>query len=166
MRAALAALAIGLLACAYVAIARLHYERAAHRVEIVMDFTDFTALARSYNYDQTAFLVALRRAGLTSLAVQEQLGGTINTSQNAVIYPGQALIDQARLAPLGDPLFAALAKGNKLSPDELYLAVYDAGTWQRFKTHLAIDFEPRAVRVLRAQPPSSQFARKWIISQT
>jgi len=153
MRAALAVLAIGLLACAYVAIARLHYERAAHRVEIVMDFTDFTALARSYNYDQTAFLVALRRAGLTSLAVQEQLGGTINTSQNAVIYPGQALIDQARLAPLGDPLFAALAKGNKLSPDELYLAVYDAGTWQRFKTHLAIDFEPRAVRVLRAQPP-------------
>ena len=114
MRAALIVLAVGLLACAYVAFARVHYEREARRVELVMDYTDFNSLARSYNYDQTAFLVALRRAGLTSLAVQEQLGSGVNASQNAVVYAGQTLIDQARLAPLGDPLFAALAKAGRL----------------------------------------------------
>jgi len=153
MRAALIVLAVGLLACAYVAFARVHYEREARRVELVMDYTDFNSLARSYNYDQTAFLVALRRAGLTSLAVQEQLGSGVNASQNAVVYAGQTLIDQARLAPLGDPLFAALAKAGRLSADEVYLVVYDAATWQRFRSHLAIDFEPRAVRVLRNRAP-------------
>ena len=153
MRAALIVLAIGLLACAYVAFARVHYERAAHRIELVMDYTDFSSLARSYNYDQTAFLVALRRAGLTSLAVQEQLGSGVNASQNAVVYPGQALIDQSRLAPLGDALFANLVKTNRLSPDELYIVVYDAATWQRYRTHFAIDFERRAVRVLRDRLP-------------
>src|ERR1700694_4521342 len=97
MRAALIVLAIGLLACAYVAFARVHYERAAHRVELVMDYTDFTSLARSYNYDQTAFLVALRRAGLTSLAVQEQLGGQVSSSATAAAYSGATLLSQSRL---------------------------------------------------------------------
>ena len=74
-RLLLAVLAVGLLACLYVAVRRERHEHRANRVEIVMDDQDFQSLARSYAYDQRAFLIALRQAGLTSLAVQEELGG-------------------------------------------------------------------------------------------
>ena len=87
-RLLLAVLALGLLACLYVAVRRERHEHRANRVEIVMDDQDFQSLARSYAYDQRAFLVALRRAGLTSLAVQEELGGQVSTSPSAAVYSG------------------------------------------------------------------------------
>ena len=57
---------IGLLVCLEITVRREYRELNAHRVEIVMDDQDFQSLARSYAYDQRAFLIALRRAGLTS----------------------------------------------------------------------------------------------------
>ena len=103
-------LAIGLLASAYVGLRRVKHEHDARLVEIVMDDADFSDLAKSYNYDQGQFLVALRRAGLTSLAVAEELGGAVSSSANGAVYSGSALLDQARMAPLSDPLFAKLAQ--------------------------------------------------------
>ena len=75
-RLLLAVLAIGLLASLYVAVRRERHEHRANRVEIVMDDADFASLARSYAYDQRAFLVELRRAGLTSLARRRHWSAT------------------------------------------------------------------------------------------
>ena len=91
-----ALLTIGLLASLFVAVRRERHEHRANRVEIVMDDADFQSLARSYAYDQRAFLIALRRAGLTSLAVQEELGGQVSSSPNGALYPGPALLEGAR----------------------------------------------------------------------
>ncbi|HTD33650.1 MAG TPA: hypothetical protein VK665_08330, partial [Candidatus Elarobacter sp.] len=85
-RILLAVLAVGLLASLYVAVRRERHEHRANRVEIVMDDQDFQSLARSYGYDQRAFLIALRRAGLTSLAVQEELGGQVSANPSAALY--------------------------------------------------------------------------------
>ena len=74
------ALVVGLLASLYVAVVRVHHERNARRVELVMDYPDFAALARSYGYDQRAFLRSRKRAGLTSLAVAEELGSGVSSS--------------------------------------------------------------------------------------
>ena len=82
-RLLLAVLALGLLAPLFVAARRELHEHRANRVEIVLDDQDFSALAQSYAYDQRAFLVALRRAGLTSLAVQEELGTSVSSSSSA-----------------------------------------------------------------------------------
>ncbi len=146
-------LAIGLLASLYVAIRRERHEHAARTVEIVMDDSDFAALARSYNYDQAAFLTALRRAGLTSLAVSEELGGNIGSGTGGAVYSGSSLLAQARLTPLTDPLFAALARRNALRADTMYLIAYDAPTARRYAEQLAIKFAPTSVRVLRSQLP-------------
>jgi hypothetical protein len=152
-RILLAVLAVGLLACLFVAARRERHEHRANRVEIVMDDQDFQSLARSYAYDQRAFLVALRRAGLTSLAVQEELGGAVSTSSTGALYSGTALLDQARLTGFHDPVFARLAV-HGIRSDEVYLVAYDARTAARYARQLALKFSSRAVRVLRAPLPT------------
>jgi uncharacterized protein DUF5693 len=152
-RLLLAVLAIGLLACLYVAARRERHEHRANRVEIVMDDQDFASLARSYAYDQRAFLIALRRAGLTSLAVSEELGGQVATAPGAAVYSGNALLDQAKLTGFRDPVFARLAV-HGIRNDEMYLVAYDKATASRYATQLALKFSPHAVRVLRAQIPA------------
>ena len=146
-------LAIGLLACLYVGVRRERHEHRANRVEIVMDDADFASLARSYAYDQRAFLIALRRAGLTSLAVQEELGGQIAASSNAAVYSGTALLAQSKLFGFRDPVFARLA-AHGVRNDEVYLIAYDAATAQRYARQLALKFAPQSVRVLHGGVPT------------
>ena len=147
-------LALGLLASAYVAVVRYGYEQESRHVEIALDYSDFSALAQAYGYDQSRFLLALKHAGLTSLAVQEQLGSDINNSRGAASYTGQALIDQARITPLTDPLLDALVRGKKILPSAIYLIVYDPREFSRFRDQSRIHFGSRAVRVLRTATPA------------
>ncbi len=153
-RILVAILAIALLAAAYVAARRVSLESQSRTVEVAMDYGDIAALARSYNYDLTNVLVSLRRAGLTSLAVSEELGGGVNTSQNAIVQPGQALIDQSRLTRIGDPVLAGLVASHAIRGDETYLVVYDPLTARRYRTQLAIHFGARGWRVLHAGSPT------------
>ena len=147
-------LGIALLAALYVALYRAHVESQTRRVELVMDYPDFSALARSYGYNELQFLIALRRAGLTSLAVPEELGSGINSGNGAVLLPGQTLIDTARLGPVSDPLLSSLARAGKLSPDELYLVVYTAPDLARYRATIALHLGGHAVRVLRRTLPA------------
>jgi hypothetical protein len=152
-RLLLAVLALGLMACLYVGVRRERHEHRANRVEIVMDDADFASLARSYAYDQRAFLIALRQAGLTSLAVPEELGSQVAAAPNAAAYSGTALLDQAKLFGFRDPVFARLAD-HGLRADEVYLVAYDAPTARRYARQLALKFSPHSVRVLRAGVPA------------
>jgi Family of unknown function (DUF5693) len=151
-RILLAVLTVGLLACLYVAVRRERHEHRANRVEIVMDDQDFQSLSRSYGYDQRAFLIALRRAGLTSLAVQEELGGQVSANPSAALYAGSALLNQAKLTGFRDPVFRRLAASG-LRSDEVYLVAYDRATADRYARALALKFSPRAVRVVSGGLP-------------
>lgn len=152
-RILLAVLTVGLLACLYVAVRSERHEHRANRVEIVMDDQDFQSLARSYAYDQRAFLIALRRAGLTSLAVQEELGGQVSANPSAALYAGSALQNQAKLTGFRDPVFRALA-ARGIRNDEVYLVAYDRATADRYARALALKFSPRAVRVVSRGLPA------------
>ncbi len=147
-------LGLALLAALYVAVVRERKELGSRRVEIALDYQDFAALAQSYGYDQEQFLIALRRAGLTSLAVSEELGGNLNGGTTAALLPGQQLIAQSKLGQLTEPTLAALAKHAALSPDELYLVVFDPSAVARYRTALAEHLGPHAVRVVRASSPT------------
>ena len=118
-----------------------------------MDYSDFIQLARSYDYNPAAFLITLRRAGLTSLALTEELGANVGDGGKAYATTGAALANQARISPLSDPLLASLATSDKLVPDAVYLVVYDAATFRRYHTQLLLHFEPKSVRVLRNRAP-------------
>lgn len=146
-------LIVALLASLVVAVFRLRTEDHARRVEIAMDYTDFLALARSYNYNPSAFLIALRRAGLTSLALTEELGANVGDAGKAYATTGAALLNQARLAPLSDPVLASLVRANHIDADAVYLLVYDRPTFERYREQLALHFEPKTVRVLRKSAP-------------
>ncbi len=146
-------LAIGLLASLYVAVRRERHEHAARTVEIVMDDSDFEAFARSYGYDQPALLARMHAAGLTSLAVSEELGTSISTASTGSLYAGGTLEDQARIAGLADPLFARLAATHALRDDTMYLIAYDAPTARRYAAQIALKFAPSTVRVLRPTLP-------------
>ena len=149
-------LILALFASFAVAAFRYRTEEHAKRVELAMDYTDFAALARSYNYNTEGFLVDLRRAGLTSLALTEELGANVGDDGRAYATTGAALLNQARLAPLRDPLLASMANSNTLVRDGVYLVVYDAATYTRYHQQLLLHFEPKTVRVLRSVKP-------WII---
>ncbi len=149
-----AILAVALLASLYVAIVRERNELASRHVEIAMDYGDFAALSQSYGYDKKNFLVSLRRAGLTSLAISEELGGNINGGATAYALPGQTLISQARLGTLRDPTLSALAAGGRLSADEIYLIVFDEAELGRYRTAFAEHLGPHAVRTLKARNPT------------
>jgi hypothetical protein len=119
-----------------------------------MDDQDFQSLARSYNYDERAFLIALRRAGLTSLAVQEELGGQVSSSPTAAFYPGVALLQQAKLTGIRDPIFARLAAAHRIRSDEVYLEAFDRATAARYARQLPLKFSPRSVTVLSRGLPA------------
>ncbi len=155
-------LLVALLCALYVAAYRVHVESQARRVELVMDYSDFSALARSYGYNELQFLIALRRAGLTSLAVPEELGSGINLSSGAILAPGQTLIDTARLSPFGDPALTALARTGRISPAELYLIVYAPADLERYRTMIPLHLGNHAVRVIRASLPAILAIRSQI----
>lgn len=149
-------LLIGLAAALFVAIERVRIERDTRRIEIAMDYNDFVTLARSYNYQPEAFLVELRRAGLTSLALQEELGSSIVTEENAYVTSGVGLQQTARLASITDPTLAALIRERKIRADEVYLLVYDRATFQRYTAQLPLHFTRASIRVLHSPVP-------WVI---
>jgi hypothetical protein len=153
-RIVLLVLAIGLLAALYVTARRERHEVANRNVEIVMDDSDFSALTKAYAYNEGAFLTELRRAGLTSLAVSEELGANIQAAGTATVFSGGALLDQARVGTLADPLFAGLARANAIRSDTMYLVAYDAPTAQRYAEQLPLHFDARAIRLLRAKLPA------------
>jgi len=152
-RFALLVLAVGLLACLAVAALRVRTELHARRVEIALDYADFIQLARSYDYNPAAFLIALRRAGLTSLALTEELGSDIGGNGKAYATTGGALVSQAQIASLRDPLLARLASSGKIDLNAVYLVVTDRATFERYRTQLPLHFMAKSIHVLRDRFP-------------
>jgi len=152
-RYAVVVLLVALLACVAVAYFRTRVEAQSRRVELAMDFTDFDALARSYDYNPAAFLIALRRAGLTSLALTEELGANVGYDGKAYAVTGAALENQARVAPVADPLLAQLIRSKRIASGAVYLIVSDPLTYARYRRELALHFTRSSVRVLRATRP-------------
>jgi len=146
-------LGIALLAAAVIAVERVRVEQATRHVELAMDYNDFVSLARSYNYNAEAFLIALRRAGLTSLALSEELGGNINASRNAYLTSGVSLLQNARLAPISEPALAGLLHAHKVLPEELYLVVYDRATFARYRRQFPLHLGSSSVRILHDAVP-------------
>jgi len=147
-------LVAGLIASLAVATLRVRKELGARRVEIAMDYTDFSALAQSYGYNEASFLIALRRAGLTSLAVSEELGSGVDSGTDALLLSGPQLISQARLAPLGEPTLAALSKAGRLDPRDLYLIVYNPLDIPRYRRAIAMNLGTQALRTIRPSNPA------------
>ncbi len=153
MRYAAIVLLVALAASLTVAAFRVRTESHAKRVELAMDFTDLDALARAYDYNRAALLIALRRAGLTSLALTEELGANVGYNGNAYATTGAALLNQSRLSPIGDPLLASLVARHKVDEGAVYLLVSDPSTYHRYINQLALHFSRKSVRVLRPTRP-------------
>lgn len=148
-------LLIGLLASAIVAFERLRVESATRRVELAMDYSDFLSVARSYNYNAGDFLVELRRAGLTSLALSEELGSSLTTSTSPSAYAvsGVALQNAARLSPLADPTLARLVQEHRVHTGSVYLLVYETPSFNRYMQQLPLHFERSGITVLHPTAP-------------
>jgi hypothetical protein len=148
-------LLIALIASLVVAFERVRVERATQRVELAMDYNDFVSLARSYNYKPLPFLLQLRRAGLTSLALTEELGGSLtgSTSGNAYAISGVALLDTARVSPIANPTLADVVRAGQVHPGSVYILVYDKPTFDRYMQQLPLHFERSGITVLRRSAP-------------
>ncbi len=131
-RYAAVVLLVALIASLAVAAFRVRTESHANRVELAMDFSDLDALARSYNYNPAALLIALRRAGLTSLALTEELGANVGYNGKSYATTGAALLNQSRLSPIRDPLLASLVAGRRVDAGAIYLLVSDSSTYRRY----------------------------------
>lgn len=147
-------LLIALIACLSVAFLRQRTETHANRVELAMDYQDFIAMSRSFGYDSENFLRALRNAGLTSLAVTEELGQNIGSDNtNASVMTGAQIVNQSRIAPVADPVLAKMVAQNTIKPDAMYLLVNNPQTYARYRQQLALHFEPKTTSVLRDKRP-------------
>lgn len=146
-------LLVALLASLAVAAFRARAESHAKRVELAMDFQDFSALARSYNYNPGAFLIALRRAGLTSLALTEELGANVGYDGKATVTTGAQLLSQADISTISNPTIKALMASRRLDPGAVYLLVADPSSYHRYQSQLLLHFMPKSVRVLHNGKP-------------
>ena len=153
-RLALALVLIGAIASALVALDRWRFESQNRSVEITIDQQDLADFAHAFGYDIAELLRALRRAGLTSVAVYEEIGQRVNSGTHAYAQSGQQLIDAARLSPLADRGLAALAAAHKIDPNSIYISVYDAPTLERYRSVLATQLQPKSVRTIRAALPA------------
>jgi len=150
-------LLVALLASLAVAAFRVSIERHARHVEIAMDYNEVLLLAKAFDYNPDAFLVELRRAGLTSLALSEELGADVSTSPNVNLLTGTQLLDAAKLSPIVDPTLSAMLRAHAIKADELYFVIDDRATFDRYRTMLPLHFSPKSIRVLRATKP-------WILA--
>jgi hypothetical protein len=90
---------------------------------------------------------------LTSLALTEELGANLGDDGTAYATTGAALINQARLSALADPLLERLVRSNRIARNAVYVMVGDPATYRRLRAQFALHFEPKTVRVLRAEKP-------------
>ena len=153
-RIAVVLVALGLLASLAVAFDRWRYEALNRTVEVTMDQQDLVDFAQAYGYDLDELLREMRRAGLTSVAVYEQLGQHVNDGSNAYVQSGQQLINAARTSQLADPMLARMVREKTVDPLSVYILVYDQATLDRYRTVLRTQFEPKTVHVLRARLPA------------
>ena len=133
---------------------RLRTEAHARRVEIAMDFQDFDALARSYNYNPAAFLIALA-AGRTHLAGGHRGARRKRRRRRQGVRDDGRRADESG-ARLADPRPAARGAASHASASThgaVYLLVSDPSAYHRYRTQLALHFMPKSVRVLRATRP-------------
>ncbi|MDQ6767545.1 MAG: DUF5693 family protein [Candidatus Eremiobacteraeota bacterium] len=153
-RLALYAVIAGAIAALLVAIDRYRFEVKNRTVEIAMDQQDLADFAHSYGYDINELMRAMRRAGLTAVAVYEEQGQRVNSANHALALAGQQIIDNARLSPLGDPLLSSMVRTRAIDPNSVYLVVYDEPTLQRYVSVLRTQLEPHTVAVVRAKLPA------------
>lgn len=153
-RVALGIAIVGALAALAAASVRLLAEHRSRFVEISMDQQDLADFTSAYGYDMDGLLRLMKASGLTSLAVYEELGNRINLGTHAFVQTGQQIIDDARTAPLADPLLASLVRSGALDANSVYILVYDQPTLERYLLVLRNQLEPRNVRLLRAGVPA------------
>ena len=83
-RLAMIVVIAGALASLLVAGDRWRFETRNRTVEITMDQQDLADFAHAFGYDMDELLREMRRAGLTSVAVYEELGQRVNLSTHAL----------------------------------------------------------------------------------
>jgi hypothetical protein len=153
-RVALGIVVAGALAALVATGVRLLAEHRSRFVEISMDQQDLADFTSAYGYDVNGLLRLMKASGLTSLAVYEELGNRINLGTHAFVQTGQQIIDDARTAPLADPLLASLVRSGALDANSVYILVYDQQTLDRYLLVLRNQLESRNVRLLRAVVPA------------
>src|SRR5437660_9293634 len=94
-RLATIVVAIGAVAALLAAFDRFRFEARNRAVEITMDQQDLSDFARAYGYNQTELLRAMRRAGLTSVAVYAEQGQHVNNGSHAFVQTGVGIMDAA-----------------------------------------------------------------------
>ncbi|HET7815453.1 MAG TPA: DUF5693 family protein, partial [Candidatus Baltobacteraceae bacterium] len=146
---------LALLASLFVAGTRYKVERGTNRVEIAMDYNELLGFARSYDYNVPVLLQTMRRAGLTSLALSEELGGSLTGSSSRYGYAisGTSLLASARLAPVSNPTLAGLVRSGNVKANEVFIIAYDKASFDRYKQQLPLHFERSSIHVLHAQMP-------------
>jgi hypothetical protein len=161
-RMALLLIVVGALASLVLASVRLLHEHRSRYVEITMDQQDLADFTNAYGYDMDGLLRLFKAAGLTSVAVYEELGDRINLGTHAFAQTGQQIVDAARTSPLSDPLLASLVKRNAIESNSVYILIFDAPTLARYQLMLRNQLEPRNVVLLRATLPALLEARTQI----
>jgi len=122
-----------------------------------MDYNEVLKTAKAFAYKPDAFLIALRRAGLTSVALSEELGGDVANSPNVNLLTGTQLLNAAKLSPIVDPTLGGLLRAHAIKPDELYFVIDDRATFDRYRTMLPLHFDAKSIHVLRSTKP-------WILA--
>jgi len=161
-RVASVLIVIGAISSIAIAADRWRFEAANRTVEVTMDQQDLADFAHAYGYKMDELLRQMRRSGLTSVAVYEEIGQRINLGNHAYALTGQQIIDAARTAPVSNPTLARLVARRAVDPNSVYLLVYDAPTLNRYLFALRNQLEPRNVSVIEKRLPAVIAARTQI----
>ncbi|EGO62312.1 hypothetical protein ALO_19097 [Acetonema longum DSM 6540] len=151
-RVLLAAVLVGLMASLVISWQRHQVEVANSTVELVMDYEDLGALARSEGMETGDVLRQFRQAGLTTLAVYETTLEKLHNSGTVTVLSGAELMHRQRSGSLPDPDWRSRIETGQVAIDKVYITGPVSAAFREMREDLIRRLGPGRVVELAVGP--------------
>lgn len=151
-RVLLVAVLVGLIASLVIFWQRHQVEVANSTVELMMDYEDLEALARSEGMETDEVLRQFKQAGLTTLAIYETTLDKLHSSGIVTVLPGAELMHQHRSGALTDPVWRGRMEAGQIALDTVYITGQASAAFSEMHEDLIRRLGPGRVAELAVGP--------------
>ena len=152
---------IGLIAALIVGWHRHQVEIQANQVEIALEYHDLEDLAYQDGQDLQQLLPQFKKAGMTSLVVEETTLERLMRRGWASLHRGGDLIADEKAGLLTDPAWKAAVQAGSIEPEWFYLAVARPGLAEELEENLRHKLGADRARLFRVGGQPVVAIRLW-----
>lgn len=125
-----------------------------HRgVAVVMGWSDIQLIARNSGVSDEKTLVALKRAGLSAVAVASLSVSNLLALGQLSVTSGRSLISEAQLSPAAEPQVTRLVRAHRIVPQRTYVFVSSLALLAHIRKAMGIELGSRyGLKILSHRP--------------